>query len=157
MKLQIAFNYGGQNEITSAMRRIAREVKAGRLDPEAITPETVSGFLDTAGIPDPDLIIRTSGEKRLSNFLIWQGAYSELVFSDALWPDFTPERLREAVDEYCSRSRRFGGLDAPAPEVGHDKHKGQPAGRRGTCGSGSLLPRRAGTPRSRRGLVWRLV
>ncbi|MFN4355570.1 isoprenyl transferase [Parvibaculum sp.] len=118
LKLQIAFNYGGQNEITSAMRRIAREVKAGNLDPEMITPEIVSGFLDTAGIPDPDLIIRTSGEKRLSNFLIWQGAYSELVFSDALWPDFTPERLREAVDEYCSRSRRFGGLDAPVPDAG---------------------------------------
>jgi undecaprenyl diphosphate synthase len=112
LKLQIAFNYGGQNEITTAMRRIAHEVKAGRLDPDAITPEIVSGFLDTAGIPDPDLIIRTSGEKRLSNFLIWQGAYAELVFSDALWPDFTPEKLREAVLEYCGRSRRFGGLDA---------------------------------------------
>ena len=112
LKLQIAFNYGGQNEITSAMRRIAQEVKAGRLEPEAIAPETVSGFLDTAGVPDPDLIIRTSGEKRLSNFLIWQGAYSELVFADALWPDFTPDRLREAVDEYQRRTRRFGGLDA---------------------------------------------
>lgn len=115
LKLQIAFNYGGQNEIAAAMRRIAREVKAGHLDPEAITPELVAGFLDTAGIPDPDLIIRTSGEKRLSNFLIWQGAYAELVFSDALWPDFTPEKLREAVEEYCGRSRRFGGLDATGP------------------------------------------
>ncbi|MEQ8378308.1 isoprenyl transferase [Parvibaculum sp.] len=112
LKLQIAFNYGGQNEIASAVRRVAREVKAGTLEPSAITPDTIAGFLDTAGIPDPDLIIRTSGEKRLSNFMIWQGAYSELVFSDALWPDFTPERLREAVEEYQRRSRRFGGLDA---------------------------------------------
>lgn len=112
LKLQIAFNYGGQNEIASAVRRVAREVKAGTLDPSAITPDTIAGFLDTAGMPDPDLIIRTSGEKRLSNFMIWQGAYSELVFSDALWPDFTPERLREAVEEYQRRSRRFGGLDA---------------------------------------------
>ena len=115
LKLQIAFNYGGQNEIASAVRRLAREVRAGKLEPDAITPETIAGFLDTAGIPDPDLIIRTSGEKRLSNFLIWQGAYSELVFSDALWPDFTPERLREAVEEYQRRSRRFGGL-APSDQ-----------------------------------------
>ncbi|MBO6680342.1 isoprenyl transferase [Parvibaculum sp.] len=112
LKLQIAFNYGGQNEIASAVRRVAREVKAGTLEPSAITPDTIAGFLDTAGIPDPDLIIRTSGEKRLSNFMIWQGAYSELVFSDALWPDFTPECLREAMEEYQRRSRRFGGLDA---------------------------------------------
>ena len=117
LKLQIAFNYGGQNEIASAVRRVAQEVKAGTLDPAMITPETIAGFLDTAGIPDPDLIIRTSGEKRLSNFLIWQGAYSELVFSDALWPDFSPDRLREAVEEYLQRSRRFGGLD-PAGKGG---------------------------------------
>ena len=114
LKLVIAFNYGGQNEIASAVRRIAREVKAGRIEPEKITPDTVARFLDTVGVPDPDLIIRTSGEKRLSNFLIWQSAYSELVFSDALWPDFTPERLREAVAEYERRERRFGGR----PEAG---------------------------------------
>lgn len=108
LKLMIAFNYGGQSEITSAVRRIAREVKAGDLDPEAITLTTVSAHLDTAGVPDPDLIIRTSGEMRLSNFLLWQSAYSELVFSDALWPDFTPESLRAAVDEYGRRNRRFG-------------------------------------------------
>jgi undecaprenyl diphosphate synthase len=112
LQLLIAFNYGGQNEIASAVRRIAREVKEGRLDPEAITPETVARFLDTAGVPDPDLIIRTSGEKRLSNFLIWQSAYSELVFSDALWPDFTPDRLQEAIAEYQRRDRRFGGRPA---------------------------------------------
>jgi undecaprenyl diphosphate synthase len=108
LKLMIAFNYGGQSEITSAMRRIAREVRAGHLDPESITPETVSAHLDTAGVPDPDLIIRTSGEMRLSNFLLWQSAYSELVFADALWPDFTADGLRAAVDEYRRRSRRFG-------------------------------------------------
>ena len=110
LKLIIAFNYGGQNEITSAVRRIAREVKAGRLDPEAITPETVAAHLDTAGVPDPDLVIRTSGEKRLSNFLIWQSAYAELVFTDVYWPDFTPERLKEAVNKYHLRERRFGAV-----------------------------------------------
>lgn len=114
LKLVIAFNYGGQSEITSAVRRIAREVQAGELDPEAITPDTVSAHLDTAGVPDPDLIIRTSGEMRLSNFLLWQSAYSELVFADALWPDFTPAGLREAVDEYRRRIRRFGATDVDA-------------------------------------------
>lgn len=114
LKLIIAFNYGGQNEITTAVRRIAREVKAGQLDPETITPETVAEHLDTAGVPNPDLVIRTSGEKRLSNFLIWQSAYSELVFTDVFWPDFTPERLREAVEEYNLRERRFGAVGEPA-------------------------------------------
>jgi len=113
LKLIIAFNYGGQNEITSAVRRIAREVKAGTLDPETITPETVAAHLDTAGVPDPDLIIRTSGEKRLSNFLIWQSAYAELVFTDVFWPDFSPERLKEAVLEYNMRDRRFGAVGEP--------------------------------------------
>ncbi len=115
LKLMIAFNYGGQNEITSAVRRIAREVKAGRIDPDAITPETVAAHLDTAGVPDPDLIIRTSGEKRLSNFLIWQSAYAELVFTDVLWPDFTPDRLKEAVAEFKLRDRRFGAVAAAKP------------------------------------------
>jgi undecaprenyl diphosphate synthase len=114
LKLIIAFNYGGQNEITSAVRRIAREVKAGRLDPEAISQATVADHLDTAGVPDPDLIIRTSGEKRLSNFLLWQSAYAELVFSDVFWPDFSPERLQEAIDEFNRRDRRFGAVAAPA-------------------------------------------
>jgi undecaprenyl diphosphate synthase len=115
LKLMIAFNYGGQNEITSAVRRIAREVKAGRIDPEGITPDTVAANLDTAGVPDPDLIIRTSGEKRLSNFLIWQSAYAELVFTDVFWPDFTPERLKEAVAEYKLRDRRFGAVGTAKP------------------------------------------
>ena len=111
LKLMIAFNYGGQNEITAAVQRIAREVKAGRLDPEAITTETVAAHLDTAGVPDPDLIIRTSGEKRLSNFLIWQSAYAELVFTDVYWPDFTPDRLKEAIVEFNLRDRRFGAVE----------------------------------------------
>jgi undecaprenyl diphosphate synthase len=115
LKLIIAFNYGGQNEITSAVRRIAREVKAGRLDPEAITAETVAAHLDTAGVPDPDLIIRTSGEKRLSNFLIWQSAYAELVFTDVYWPDFSPDRLKEAVAEFNMRDRRFGAVEPVKP------------------------------------------
>lgn len=110
LKLIIAFNYGGQNEIAAAVRRIAREVKAGRLEPDAITSEVIAAHLDTAGVPDPDLVIRTSGEKRLSNFLIWQSAYSELIFTDVYWPDFTPERLREAVVEYNLRERRFGAV-----------------------------------------------
>ncbi|MCE9651415.1 MAG: isoprenyl transferase [Parvibaculum sp.] len=113
LKLMIAFNYGGQNEITDAVRRIAREVKAGRLDPEAISQDTVAAHLDTAGVPDPDLVIRTSGEKRLSNFLLWQSAYAEFVFTDVLWPDFSPERLKEAIAEFNLRDRRFGAV-APA-------------------------------------------
>ncbi|HMM14161.1 MAG TPA: isoprenyl transferase [Parvibaculum sp.] len=110
LNLIIAFNYGGQNEIVAAMRRIAGEVKAGHIDPATITQETISAHLDTAGVPDPDLVIRTSGEKRLSNFLIWQSAYSELVFTDVFWPDFTPDRLREAVMEFNLRERRFGAV-----------------------------------------------
>jgi undecaprenyl diphosphate synthase len=113
LKLIIAFNYGGQNEITSAVRRIAQDVKAGRLDPEAISQETVASRLDTAGVPDPDLVIRTSGEKRLSNFLLWQSAYAELVFSDVFWPDFSPDCLREAIAEFKRRDRRFGAVAAP--------------------------------------------
>jgi undecaprenyl diphosphate synthase len=115
LKLIIAFNYGGQNEITSAVRRIAREVKEGRLDPEAITQATVADNLDTAGVPDPDLIIRTSGEKRLSNFLLWQSAYAELVFSDVYWPDFSPDHLKQAIAEYNLRDRRFGAVARPVP------------------------------------------
>ena len=112
LRLVIAFNYGGKNEIASAMRRIAKEVEAGRLRSDEITPDTVSAYLDTAGIPDPDLVIRTSGEKRLSNFLIWQSAYSELHFDDVFWPDFTPEHLRAAIAEFNGRQRRFGAVPA---------------------------------------------
>ena len=109
LKLIIAFNYGGQSEITNAVRRLAEKAKRGELDPADITPETVEAHLDTAGVPSPDLVIRTSGEKRLSNFLIWQSAYAELVFTDVFWPDFSRKDLEAAIREYQSRERRFGG------------------------------------------------
>ncbi len=114
--LTIAFNYGGQDEIVDAVRRIALEVQAGRLDPSAITRELFASHLATAGIPDPDLVIRTSGEKRLSNFLLWQTAYSEFVFLDTLWPDFSELHLTDAIRQYQSRDRRFGGRDLSAGE-----------------------------------------
>lgn len=109
LTLVIALSYGSQDEIVTACRKIAEQVAAGTLRVEDITVETVAGHLQTAGIPDPDLIIRTSGEQRLSNFLLWQSAYSELVFADKLWPDFSPEDLAAAIDEYRRRERRYGG------------------------------------------------
>ena len=110
INLVIAFNYGGRDEIARAARKIAEQVAAGKLAPEDIDVETVSDALDTAEIPDPDLVIRTSGEMRLSNFLLWQAAYSELVFMPCYWPDFTKSHLAEALEQYASRERRFGGL-----------------------------------------------
>ena len=114
LTLVIAFNYGGRQEIVSAMRALARRVKEGTLDPAAIDMDTVGAALDTHDIPDPDLVIRTSGEYRLSNFLIWELAYSELVFTDVLWPDFRRQHLFEAVREFQRRDRRFGGVDDPS-------------------------------------------
>lgn len=108
LTLVLAFNYGGQAEIVEATRRIALEVQAGRLAASDITETTVSEYLHTTGIPDPDIIIRTSGEKRLSNFLLWQAAYAEFIFIDDLWPDFDKETLKRAIDEYHTRDRRFG-------------------------------------------------
>ena len=108
--LVVAFNYGSRQEIAAAMRRIAEGVKAGTIDPASIGPETVTAHLDTAGIPDPDLIIRTSGEQRLSNFLMWQAAYAEFVFLPCHWPDFDRHALETAIDAYMSRDRRFGGI-----------------------------------------------
>lgn len=108
LHLTIAFNYGGQSEIAAAVQRIAQKVVANELKPEDITPETIENHLDTAGIPNPDLVIRTSGEKRLSNFLLWQSAYSEFVFTDVLWPDFDKATLESAVLDFQSRDRRFG-------------------------------------------------
>ncbi len=108
--LIIAFNYGGRDEITDAVKRIAGDVVSGKINLEDITDVTVSNNMDTAGIPDPDLLIRTSGEIRLSNFLLWQIAYSEMVFLDCLWPDFSREDLEEAIKTYQSRTRKFGGL-----------------------------------------------
>ncbi|OCP00926.1 MULTISPECIES: isoprenyl transferase [unclassified Ensifer] len=116
--LVIAFNYGARDELTRAMRRLATEVAEGRLRPEDITPERIAATLDTSGIPDPDLIIRTSGEERLSNFLLWQGAYSELIFVPELWPDFTRETFLAALQKYACRERRFGGVSEPTLAVG---------------------------------------
>jgi undecaprenyl diphosphate synthase len=108
----VAFNYGSRQEIARAARALAVEVRDGRLDPDAITAERIGAQLDTAALPDPDLIIRTSGEQRLSNFLLWQAAYSELVFVPIYWPDFDRAALDAAIDEYHRRERRFGGLVA---------------------------------------------
>ena len=110
MTLNIALNYGGRAEITHAVRELAGQVQRGELAPEEITEDAISEHLYTAGQPDPDLIIRPSGEYRTSNFLLWQSAYSELVFMDVLWPDFTRRDLDRAILEYQNRDRRFGGV-----------------------------------------------
>ena len=110
MHLNIAVNYGGQDEIVRAVRQLADEVKAGTLDPADIDRDTLSARLYTAGQPDPDLIIRPSGEYRLSNFLVWQSAYAEFWFSDILWPDFKPKHLMQAIEAFNGRDRRFGGV-----------------------------------------------
>jgi len=112
LTLVVAFNYGSQDELMRAARRAAEAVRDGRLAPEDLTIESFAGFLDTDGIPNPDLVIRTSGEKRLSNFLLWQSAYSELVFVDEYWPEFDRQVLERAIEQYLNRSRRFGGLAA---------------------------------------------
>ena len=107
--LCIALNYGGRNEIIRTASKVAREVAAGRLAADSIDENTFAAYLDTSGLPDPDLIIRTSGEMRLSNFLLWQAAYSEFISMDVLWPDFKIDHLYKAVAQYQSRERRFGG------------------------------------------------
>lgn len=112
LKLQVAFNYGGKAEIADAVRRIASLVASGRLKAEDITEDTISRALYTSGMPDPDIIIRTSGEQRFSNFLLWQGAYSELVFVDENWPDFDEAIFLKVLEEYSSRDRRYGGVEA---------------------------------------------
>ncbi len=108
LNLNVALSYGGRDEIVRAVKRIAATVKDGRFDPETLTEDLFATALDTYGIPDPDLIIRTSGEQRLSNFLLWQAAYTELVFQDVLWPDYAPEHLQQALDIYAQRERRYG-------------------------------------------------
>lgn len=110
--LTIALNYGGRDEVARATKRLALEVAAGRLDPDTVNEETLARFLDTHVLPDPDLVVRTSGEARISNFLLWQSAYSEYEFVDTLWPDFTPEELKRLCNAYGSRDRRFGGVRA---------------------------------------------
>jgi undecaprenyl diphosphate synthase len=110
LTLVIAFNYGSRSEIAGAARKLAEKVASGELDASAITVEHMANALDTSGIPDPDLLIRTSGEMRLSNFLLWQTAYSEFVFLDCFWPDFDKSAFEVAIREFRSRERRFGGL-----------------------------------------------
>jgi undecaprenyl diphosphate synthase len=112
LDLVIAFNYGSRAEIAKAARRLGEQVARGELDPAAIDAQRLEKELDTFGIPDPDLLIRTSGEMRLSNFLLWQSAYTEFVFLGAYWPDFNRELMEQAITEFRARSRRFGGLDA---------------------------------------------
>ncbi len=109
LNLTVAINYGGRDEITRTMRALAADVAAGTLDPAAITDAVISSRLDTADLPDPDLVIRTSGESRTSNFLPWQAAYAEFEFTDTLWPDFTPDELAAIVARFGNRERRFGG------------------------------------------------
>ncbi|MGH6865448.1 MAG: isoprenyl transferase [Methyloceanibacter sp.] len=112
LNLTIAFNYGSRDEIARAARRIAEDVTSGAIAPSEVTSERFAAYLDTAGLPDPDLLIRTSGELRLSNFLLWQVAYSEFVFVDVYWPDFSKETFQAAIAEYQRRNRRFGGTSA---------------------------------------------
>ena len=110
MVLNLAMNYGGRAELITAVQDIARKVKDGSLSPDAIDEQMISDHLYTKGQPDPDLIIRPSGEHRTSNFLLWQSAYSEYVIMDVLWPDFKEEHLNKALLEYANRNRRFGGV-----------------------------------------------
>jgi undecaprenyl diphosphate synthase len=112
LTLVVAFNYGGRQEIVRAVRALVEKARRGEIEPDAIDVETVDAALDTSGIPDPDLVIRTSGEQRISNFLLWQSAYAEYVFLPDLWPDFDDARFRAAIDEYARRDRRFGGTTA---------------------------------------------
>jgi len=118
LTLVIAFNYGSRDEIVRAVTKLAREVAAGRLSADEITAQLIGEQLDTADIPDPDLIIRTSGEERLSNFLLWQAAYSELLFVPDYWPDFDRNRFFDALKVFASRDRRFGGLSAKTAAAG---------------------------------------
>ncbi len=114
LNLTIAFNYGGQDEIVRAARKLAEDVSAGKVAPGDVSASLFSSYLDTADLPAPDILIRTSGEYRLSNFMLWQAAYTELVFQDVLWPDFNKAALEAALAEYRRRERRYGG-HAPDP------------------------------------------
>jgi undecaprenyl diphosphate synthase len=109
LTLVVALNYGSRAEIASATRRLAEDVKEGRRDAGSIDEGAIADALDTAGLPEPDLLIRTSGEVRLSNFLLWQAAYAELLFVDTLWPDFDESSFRDALNQYAGRQRRYGG------------------------------------------------
>ena len=110
LHFQIALNYGSRDEIKRAVQDLAGDVKKGMLDPAQITEDTISGYLDTKGLPDPDLLIRTSGEERLSNFLMWQLAYTEFYFTDVAWPDFNKAEFEKAIQKFNQRDRRYGGV-----------------------------------------------
>ncbi len=110
MHFQIAINYGGRDEIVRAVKKLVAKARAGEITEEDVTEALIADCLDTAGLPDPDLLIRTCGEQRISNFLIWEGAYTEYYFTDTAWPDFTKEELQKAVDAFGNRERRYGGL-----------------------------------------------
>jgi undecaprenyl diphosphate synthase len=110
LTLVLAFDYSSRDELVRATRAIAAKVESGELSAEAIDEKTISAHLDTAGIPDPDLIIRTSGECRLSNFMLWQASYAEMYFPQTMWPDFREEAFAEALEEYAKRERRYGVL-----------------------------------------------
>ncbi len=114
LQLTVAFNYGGRDEIVRATQKLACQIRDGKLQPDEITEQKFESALDTYGLPDPDLLIRTSGEYRISNFLLWQLAYSEFVFLECNWPDFNREQLEQAIEDYFRRDRRFGGLIARA-------------------------------------------
>ncbi len=113
LRLCLAINYGGRAELVDAVQAIARQVRDGRLEPNTITEETMAAHLYTAGLPDPDLLIRTAGEMRVSNFLLWQISYAELWVTQRCWPEFRTEDLHEAITDYGQRDRRFGGLRSP--------------------------------------------
>lgn len=110
LHFQIALNYGSRDEIKRAMVRMAEDVEKGALLPQQITEDVISDYLDTRGLPDPDLLIRTSGEERLSNFLMWQLAYTEFYFTDVAWPDFDKKEFEKAIDKFNHRDRRYGGV-----------------------------------------------
>lgn len=110
LRFQVALNYGSRDEIRRGVTKLAEDVKAGKIQPEEISEEMIGTYLDTSGIPDPDLMIRTSGEQRLSNYLLWQFAYTEFYFTDVLWPDFDKKELEKAIAFYQGRNRRFGGV-----------------------------------------------
>ena len=110
LNFTVALNYGSRDEMVRAMRKMAAEIKEGKLEPEDITEEKYNTYLDTAELPDPDLLIRTSGEQRLSNYLLWQLAYTEFYFTDVPWPDFKKEELVKAIEKYNERDRRYGGV-----------------------------------------------
>ncbi|MGF6862255.1 undecaprenyl diphosphate synthase [Rhodobacteraceae bacterium MBR-64] len=112
LTLTVAINYGGRNELVRAARALAADAAAGRIAPDAVDEAALEGYLDTVGLPDPDLVIRTSGETRISNYLLWQSAYAEYEFIPTLWPDFTPAKLSEILDRFALRDRRFGALTA---------------------------------------------